>query len=46
MNRIVIMMIITLVIIVAGAGIFLSALDIPAPATQVERVINNDRFPK
>ena len=46
MNRIFIMMFMTLVIIVAGTVIFLSTWDIPAPATKVEKVIKNDRFSK
>lgn len=39
-------MVLTLVILVAGAAIFLSTWDIPAPVAKVEKVIPNDRFPR
>lgn len=32
--------------VVVGGGVFLSAWDIPAPTTKVEKVIPNDQFPK
>ena len=33
-----------LIVIIVGASIFLVTWNIPAPVSQVEKVINNDRF--
>lgn len=32
--------------IVVGGGVFLATWDIPAPVNNVERTIPNDKFPK
>ena len=32
-------------LVLAGAGVFLVTWDIPAPTSPVEKVIPNDRFP-
>ncbi len=39
-------MILLVVALIAGATIFMSTWDIPAPVAKVEKVIPNDRFPK
>jgi len=33
-------------ILLIGGGLFLAAWDIPVPATDIERIIPNDRFPR
>ena len=38
--------VIVVLAIIAGAVIFLSTSDIPAPVTPIEKVLSNDRFPK
>lgn len=35
-----------LLVAVAGGGVFLATWDIPAPTTQVEKVLPDDRFPR
>ncbi len=35
-----------LTVICIGTGIFIVNWDIPAPTKMIEKVINNDRFPK
>ena len=36
---------ILIVVILIGGGLFLATWDIPAPSSTVEKVIPNDRFP-
>ncbi|NQV57436.1 MAG: hypothetical protein HQ503_16365 [Rhodospirillales bacterium] len=43
LTRIVVIIIIALVV---GTGVFLTTWDIPAPVSHVEKVIPNDRFQK
>jgi hypothetical protein len=38
--------ILLILFLIAGTAIFLSVWDIPAPTSQVEKVISNDRFKK
>ena len=35
-----------LVVAIAGGGVFLATWDIPAPSRTVERVLDDDRFPR
>ncbi len=37
---------ILLVVVVAGGGLFLVTWEIPAPTTQVEKTIPDDKFPR
>ena len=37
---------IALILALAGGAAFLATWDIPAPATEVEKVLDDDRFPK
>tara|TARA_R110000787_G_scaffold196178_3_gene307472 strand:+ start:303 stop:446 length:144 start_codon:yes stop_codon:yes gene_type:complete len=36
--------IVVALVLLAGAAVFLASWDIPAPSTQVEKTIPNDRF--
>jgi len=40
----VILVLVLIVVIIGGLGIFLAAWDIPAPSAKIEKVIPNDRF--
>ena len=40
-----ILLLVVLVILIGG-GVFLATWDIPAPSRQVEKTLPNDRFPK
>ncbi len=46
MKRLSRFMILLVVALIAGATIFISTWDIPAPVAKGEKVIPNDRFPK
>jgi hypothetical protein len=40
----VILILVLIVVIIGGLGIFLAVWDIPAPSAKIEKVIPNDRF--
>jgi len=40
----IILVLILIVVIIGGFGIFLAAWDIPPPSAKIEKVIPNDRF--
>jgi hypothetical protein len=46
MTRVTISLVIFLVLVILGACLFLAFGDFPAPATRVEKVLPDARFPK
>jgi hypothetical protein len=40
----IILVLVLLVVIVGGFGVFLAAWDIPPPSAKIEKIIPNDRF--
>jgi hypothetical protein len=46
MGKIAGVLVLVVLVIVVGGGIFLATSDIPAPAAKVEKVIPDDRLPR
>jgi uncharacterized protein YpmB len=46
MKRLSLILIVLVVLLVVGGGAFLAMWKIPAPVTNVEKVIPDDRFPR
>jgi len=46
MKRLSVTLIVLLVLLLAGGGVFLAMWKIPAPVANVEKVIPDDRFPR
>jgi len=46
MKKIILFLVILLIVSVAGGMAFLATWDIPAPSQNVEKVLNNDKFPR
>jgi hypothetical protein len=46
MSRLVLIAVAAVVVILVAGGVYLAVWDIPAPRTQVEKVIPSDRFPR
>lgn len=46
MKKLASIIIIGALIVLVGGGLFLATWDIPVPATEIERTIPNDRFPR
>jgi len=46
MRRITIFIVFLLVLVLGGGFVFLATWDIPAPSQPVEKVLDNDRFPR
>lgn len=44
MNRIIAAVALVVVVVIAGAAIYLTTVQIPAPSAPVEKTIPNDRF--
>jgi Na+-transporting methylmalonyl-CoA/oxaloacetate decarboxylase gamma subunit len=40
----VLLVLILLIVLIGGFGVFLAAWDIPAPSAKIEKVIPNERF--
>ncbi len=45
MGKLIKLLFIVLVLVLAGGAAFLATWDIPAPARDVEKVLDNDQFP-
>ncbi len=46
MRRLPVILAIVLLLVIAGAAVFLMTWDIPPPTAPVEKVIPNERFPR
>lgn len=46
MKKLATIVIIGALIVLVGGGVFLATWEIPVPATEIERTIPNDRFPR
>ena len=46
MKKLASIIIIGALIVLVGGGVFLATWEIPVPATELERTIPNDRFPR
>jgi hypothetical protein len=46
MKKLTSIIIIGALIVLVGGGLFLATWEIPVPATEIERTIPNDRFPR
>ena len=46
MKKLASVVIVGALILLIGGGLFLATWDIPVPATDIERTIPNDRFPR
>ncbi len=46
MKKLPLIMLILLLAALAGGGVFLATWDIPAPTTNVEKTLPDDRFPR
>jgi hypothetical protein len=46
MGKIAGILLVTVLLVLVGGGIFLATFDLPAPKARVEKVINDDRLPK
>jgi hypothetical protein len=46
MKKLASIIIIGALIVLVGGGVFLATWEIPVPATEIERTIPNDRFPR
>jgi hypothetical protein len=46
MRRITIFFLLLLVLVLGGGFVFLATWEIPAPSKQVEKVLDDDRFPR
>ena len=46
MNKLAALLVILVLAVVIGGGIFLATFDIPPPAAKVEKVISDDRLPR
>lgn len=46
MKKLASIVIVGALIILVGGGLFLATWEIPVPATEIERTIPNDRFPR
>ena len=46
MLKVVLATLIVILVLLVGGGFFLAAWDIPAPSSQVEKVIPDAKFPK
>lgn len=46
MKKLASIIIIGALLALVGGGVFLATWDIPVPATEIERTIPNDRFPR
>ena len=46
MKNLSIIVVVLVVLVIAGTGVFLATWEIPAPTTPAEVVIPNDKFPR
>lgn len=46
MKKLASIIIIGALLLLVGGGVFLATWDIPVPASEIERTISNDRFPR
>jgi hypothetical protein len=46
MGKILGLLVVFLLVVVVGGGVFLATTDIPAPRTKVEKVIADERLPR
>ena len=46
MKKLASIIIIGALLVLVGGGLFLATWEIPVPATEIERTIPNDRFPR
>jgi hypothetical protein len=46
MRRITIFIVFLLILVLGGGFVFLATWDIPAPSQPIEKVLDNDRFPR
>jgi hypothetical protein len=46
MKKLATIVIIGALIVLVGGGLFLATWEIPVPATEIERTVPNDRFPR
>jgi len=46
MKKLASIIIVAALLVLVGGGLFLATWEIPVPATEIERTIPNDRFPR
>ena len=46
MKKLASIIIVCALLVLVGGGLFLATWEIPVPATEIERTIPNDRFPR
>jgi uncharacterized protein YxeA len=46
MKKIILFLVILLIVAIGGGLAFLATWEIPAPSQKVEKVLNNDKFPR
>jgi hypothetical protein len=46
MKKLASIIIVCALLVLVGSGLFLATWEIPVPATEIERTIPNDRFPR